>query len=96
MVASGTDAGGAVRLAERLANAVTEGPRDSLSAPSAQAGAAAPFRLRAGYYVVPDAHAPAADPADTILGAASALRLARAEPRGPWIRAFPGGLEAQS
>src|SRR5439155_248695 len=65
VVASGTDAGGAVRLAERLANAVMEGPRDTLSAPSAQAGAAAPFRLRAGYYVVPDAHAPAADPADT-------------------------------
>ena len=96
VVASGTDAAGAVRLAERLANAVTEGPRDSLSASGAQAGAAEPFRLRAGYYVVPDAHAPAADPADTILGAASALRLARAEPRGPWIRAFPGVLEAHS
>ena len=99
VVASGTDAGGAVRLAERLANAVTEGRGDSLSALSAsgaQAGAGARFRLRAGYYVVPDAHAPAADPADTILGAASALRLARAEPGGPWIRAFPGGLEAQS
>ena len=99
VVASGTDAGGAVRLAERLANAVTEGRGDSLSALSAsgaQAGAGARFRLRAGYYVVPDARAPAADPADTILGAASALRLARAEPGGPWIRAFPGGLEAQS
>src|SRR2546423_1511618 len=72
VVASGTDAAGAVRLAERLANAVTEGPRDSLSA---QDGAAARFRLRAGYYVVPDAHAPAADPADAILRAAGALRL---------------------
>src|SRR5204863_3678759 len=39
VVASGTDAGGAVRLAERLANAGTEGPRDSLSAPDAQPGA---------------------------------------------------------
>ena len=92
VVASGTDAGGAVRLAERLANAVTEAPREDLSTPT---GAAARFRLRAGYYVVPDARAPAADPADTILGAASALRLARAEPQGPWIRAFPGGLEAE-
>ena len=96
VVASGTDAGGAVRLAERLANAVTEGPRDNLSDQGAQPGAEARFRLRAGYYVISDARAPAADPADAILGAASALRLARAEPRGPWIRAFPGGLEAET
>jgi PleD family two-component response regulator len=84
VVASGTDAAGAVRLAERLATAATAGPRDSLGAQTA-----APFKLRAGYYVVSDARLPSTDPADTILGAASALRLARAEAAGPWIRAFP-------
>jgi diguanylate cyclase (GGDEF)-like protein len=84
VVAAGTDAAGAVRLAERLAGAAAEGPHDGLGTHTA-----APFKLRAGYYVVPDARLPSADPADTILGAASALRLARADSRGPWIRAFP-------
>src|SRR5438874_3837641 len=86
VVASGADAGGAVRLAERLASAVTDGPRDSLGT---DLTAKAPFRLRAGYSVVSDARVPSADPADTILGAASALQLARAEPGGPWIRSLP-------
>ena len=86
IVASGADAGGAVRLAERLASAVTDGPRDSLGT---DLTTKAPFRLRAGYSVVSDARVPSADPADTILGAASALQLARAQPGGPWIRSFP-------
>src|SRR5439155_786450 len=86
IVASGADAAGAVRLAERLASAVTDGPRDSLGT---DLTTKAPFRLRAGYSVVSDARVPSADPADTIPGAASALQLARAQPGGPWIRSFP-------
>ena len=82
VVACATDAAGSVRLAERLARAVAEGA-------GARPGAAARFRLRAGYYVLPDSQVRSADATETILRAASALRLARTEPSGSWIRPFP-------
>ncbi len=83
VVALGTDAAGSVKLAERLAAAVHggAGPRSR---------AAARFRLRAGYYVVPDSHLAPVDAAATVLRAATAMRLSRSDPDGSWIRAFPG------
>jgi PleD family two-component response regulator len=83
VVACATDAAGSVRLAERLAHAVAEGAGTQTTAP-------ARFQLRAGYYVVPDSQVRSSDATETILRAASALRLARAEPSGNWIRPFPG------
>jgi PleD family two-component response regulator len=81
VVACATDAAGSVRLAERLARAVVEGA-------GGQPGDTARFRLRAGYDVIPDSQVRSADATQTILRAASALRLARAERSGSWIRSF--------
>jgi PleD family two-component response regulator len=81
VVAFGTDAVGSVQLADRLAQAVYGG--------AGPTGEPERFRLRAGYYVVPDAQAQPADAAETFLRAAAALRLCRSDPPGQWIRAFP-------
>jgi diguanylate cyclase (GGDEF)-like protein len=80
VVAFGTDATGSVRLADRLAEAV-HAAADQPDGPA--------VRLRAGYYAVPDACAQPTDAAETFLRAAAALRLARSDPSGRWIRAFP-------
>jgi PleD family two-component response regulator len=76
VVAFGTDAAGSVKLAERLRDAV-------------YGGESKPFRLRAGYCVVPDSRARPADAAATVLQAAAALRKSHSDPAGSWIRAFP-------
>jgi PleD family two-component response regulator len=83
VVAFGTDAAGSVKLAERLAQAVSDGP-------------AARFRLRAGYYVVPDARRRPADAAAMVLRAATAMRRARDDASGGWIQAFPEDPEVTS
>ena len=79
VVAFGTDAEASVKLAERLRDAV-------------YGGAPKRFRLRAGYYVVPDSRTRPADAAATVLRAAAALRQSHADPAGHWIRAFPADL----
>jgi len=76
VVAFGTDAAGSVQLAERLRAAV-------------DGGTARQFRLRAGYYVVPDSRRRPADAAATVLRAAAAMRGARSDASGSWIQAFP-------
>jgi PleD family two-component response regulator len=76
VVAFGTDAAGSVKLAERLRDAV-------------YGGATKRFRLRAGYYVVPDSRRRPADAAATVLRATAALRQSHGDPAGSWIRAFP-------
>jgi len=86
VVAFGTDAAGSVKLAARLAQAVEALGQSDEPPPGGPAGA---FRLRAGYYAVPDAHVQAADAAETFLRAAAALRLSRSDLAGSWIRAFP-------
>jgi diguanylate cyclase (GGDEF)-like protein len=90
VLACGTNAAGSVRLAERLARAVDELAGDDAGP---QWGAAPPFRLRAGYYVVSDSRGRRSDPTETLLRAATALRLSRSEPGGSWLRAFPDPAE---
>ncbi len=81
VVAHGTDGAGAVRLAERLAQAA------SVSLPSRE------FKLAAGYDAVPDYHESPIEPSDMLMRASMAMRLSRAEPesgRMIHIRQFEG------
>jgi len=80
VVAIGTDAPGSVKLAERVAQALAAAPALS---PTTR-----PFELRAGYYTVPDFHSAPVDTVDALLRATAALRLARTDPRGGWLRQF--------
>jgi diguanylate cyclase (GGDEF)-like protein len=82
VVAFGTDAAGSLKLAERLAQAVYSGP-------GPRQGPAAQFRLRAGYYVVPDSRLRPADAAATVLRAAAAMRRPRSDRPDSWIQPFP-------
>jgi PleD family two-component response regulator len=75
VVAIDANAAGCVKTAERLANAVNR-------------AATRPRALRAGYYSVADFHQTPVDPVETILRASSALRAARTDPSGGWLRAF--------
>jgi len=79
VVAIGTDAPGSVKLAERVAQALAAVPAQS---------ATGSFELRAGYYTVPDFHSAPVDTVDALLRATAALRLARTDPRGGWLRQF--------
>ena len=81
VVALATNAAQARRLAQRLAGAILA-PRD------AEADLAPPFRLYAGYHAVPDLNAAAIDAVDLMLRATAALRKARTEPAGGWLRDF--------
>src|SRR2546428_281674 len=77
VVAPGTDAGGAVKLAERFRHAVP--PRGT-----AETGARPAFELRAGYDAVGNVRYTPVEPTDLLARAVRALQLARAE--GKWIR----------
>jgi diguanylate cyclase (GGDEF)-like protein len=81
VVALATNAAQARRLAQRLAGAI-------LAPPASDADAAPPFRLHAGYYAVADLHAAPIDAVDLMLRATAALRKARMEPAGGWLRDF--------
>ena len=76
VVAPGTDARGAVRLAERF--------RRAMSA-AASAEAAPAVELRAGYDAVGNARSALVQPRDLLARASRALHEAQAE--GQWIRA---------
>ena len=80
VVAIGTDAPGSVKLAERVAQALAAAPALS---PTTR-----PFELRAGYYTVPDFHSAPVDTVDALLRATAALRLARTDRQGGWLRQF--------
>jgi len=80
VVAIGTDAPGSVKLAERVAQALLAVPAVSATT--------RPFELRAGFYTVPDFHSAPVDTVDALLRATAALRLARTDPRGGWLRQF--------
>lgn len=67
VVAQGTDDAGAVRLAERLASAVSTD------------AAGSPVRMAAGYDVVRDYRATPIEPSDMLMRAGMAMRLSRAE-----------------
>ncbi len=83
VVAPGADAARTRRMAERLANTMLE-PADP------------PLRLHAGYYGVPDFQAAAIDSADLLLRATAALREARLDRTGPWLRSFDEGPEVSA
>jgi len=92
VVAPGADAERARRLAQRLATAMLES-RDSPMAPPPPRP---PLRLHAGYYGVPDFRAAAIDSADLLLRATAALREARLDRTGPWLRSFDDGPEVSA
>jgi len=77
VVAPGTDAAGAVKLAERFRRAVPAGG-------TAEAGARRAFELRAGYDAVGNVRYMPVEPNDLLARAARALQLAKLE--GKWIR----------
>jgi diguanylate cyclase (GGDEF)-like protein len=81
VVALATDAVQARRLAQRLAGAI-------LTPPERDADLTPPFRLHAGYHAVRDLHAAPLDAVDLMLRATAALRKARTEPAGGWLRDF--------
>jgi diguanylate cyclase (GGDEF)-like protein len=87
VLAPGTDASGARRLAERLAGALNAA-RAPITAPDA-----APLGVRVGYEAVANVGYAPVEPVELLLRAATALRTGRAE-AGGWIRRFDGGRAA--
>jgi diguanylate cyclase (GGDEF)-like protein len=79
VLAPGTDAGGARRLAERLASSVSA------------TTAAAPVRVRCGYEAVANVGYAPIEPVDLLVRAAAAVRTGRADPGG-WLRRFDEGI----
>jgi PleD family two-component response regulator len=84
VVAPDTNAGQARQLANRLRGAILA-PADA-SAPAHPA-----FGLDAGCYGVPDFHAAAIDAVEFVFRATAALRQARTDPAGGWLRDFEDG-----
>jgi diguanylate cyclase (GGDEF)-like protein len=78
IIAQGTDASGAVRLAERLAQALGVGAVPGLPR----------MRMAAGYDAVANYHDAPIEPSDMLVRATMAMRLSRADASGQWIRQF--------
>ncbi len=89
VVAVGTDAVQARRLAERLGSAI-------LAAPDRSGEPAPAFRLQAGWHGVPDFHAAAIDAVDLMLRATAALQKVRTNPARGWLRGFDDDEPATS
>ena len=92
VLAPGTDAAGARRLAERLASNV----QTSATAPSATDSLErppAPLRVRCGYEAVANVGYAPIEPVDLLVRASTALRTGRAE-SGSWLRRFDDGVSA--
>jgi diguanylate cyclase (GGDEF)-like protein len=87
VLAPGTDAGGARRLAERLASSVSATTATS----TAGVGAAAPVRVRCGYEAVANVGYAPIEPVDLLVRAAAAVRTGRAD-AGGWLRRFDEGV----
>lgn len=85
VLAPGTDAGGARRLAERLASSV------NASGITPAAGAGTPgIRVRCGYEAVANVGYAPIEPVDLLVRAAAAVRTGRAD-SGSWLRRFDEG-----
>src|SRR3989454_6798080 len=87
VLAPGTDAAGARRLAEPLASSV----QTSATAPSAADERLAPLRVRCGYEAVANVGYAPIEPVDLLVRASTALRTGRAE-SGSWLRRFDDGV----
>jgi hypothetical protein len=89
VLAPGTDAGGARRLAERLASSLSA----TSVAPAAgggvggAGGVATTVRVRCGYEAVANVGYAPIEPVDLLVRAASAVRTGRAD-SGSWLRRF--------
>ncbi len=82
VIAPGTGTDAALRLAERLAGALTDRPRRV---------AAVRAEFLAGYDAVPDAAVPKFDPATLLAHASAALAAAAHDPAGGRIRKYENG-----
>jgi len=91
VLAPGTDAGGARRLAERLASSVSATTVTS----AAGAPSAAPVRVRCGYEAVANVGYAPIEPVDLLVRAAAAVRTGRAD-SGGWLRRFDEGTSPAS
>ena len=91
VLAPGTDAGGARRLAERLASSVST----TTVASAADAATAAPVRVRCGYEAVANVGYAPIEPVDLLGRAAAAVRTGRAD-SGGWLRRFDEGINPAS
>jgi PleD family two-component response regulator len=80
VIAPGTDRGGAVLLAERLARAVARASGDAAPAPG----------LRAGYDAVGNARYTPIEPKNLLARATTALRAAKGQGAPNWIQGFGG------
>src|SRR5256714_2457800 len=91
VLAPGTDAGGARRLAERLAGSVS-GPATT-GEPAAAVSAATPssLRVRCGYEAVADVGDAPIEPIDLLVRAAAAVRTGKMD-SGNWLRRFDEGI----
>ncbi len=83
VLAPGTDAAGARRLAERLAGSVS-------AAVASGTGPTVPPRLRCGYEAVANVGYAPIEPVDLLVRAAAAVRTGRAD-SGSWLRRFDEG-----
>jgi diguanylate cyclase (GGDEF)-like protein len=88
ILAPGTDAGGARRLAERLAASVS-----ALRDPAAPAGTTTSARVRCGYEAVANIGYTPIEPVDLLIRAAAAVRTGRADSNA-WLRRFDEGASA--
>ena len=91
VLAPGTDAGGARRLAERLASSVSA----TTVAPAAGAPSAAAVRVRCGYEAVANVGYAPIEPVDLLVRAAAAVRTGKAD-SGGWLRRFDEGTNPAS
>lgn len=85
VLAPGTDADGARRLAERLAGSVT-GPAGTTT-PAAGAAAPTTLRVRCGYEAVANVGYAPIEPVDLLVRAAAAVRTGKMD-SGNWLRRF--------
>ena len=92
VLAPGTDAGGARRLAERLASSVSA----TTVAPAAGgAPSSAAVRVRCGYEAVANVGYAPIEPVDLLVRAAAAVRTGKAD-SGGWLRRFDEGTNPAS
>ncbi|HVH67105.1 MAG TPA: response regulator [Gemmatimonadales bacterium] len=87
VLAPGTDAGGARRLAERLAGSVSGASRTGIG------DTGAPVRVRCGYEAVANIGYTPIEPVDLLVRAAAAVRTGRAD-SGAWLRRFDEGASS--
>src|SRR6184192_1286938 len=92
VLAPGTDAAGARRLAERLASSVSVSGPSTTGEPPATGAAATPSpRVRCGYEAVANVGYAPIEPVDLLVRAAAAVRTGKTD-SGSWLRRFDEGI----